>query len=152
MIREQFVLIVKYWKLKSYLVDVLKYDELTARKTIAEIRKMDQEVLHEFLVWFNSDSEEAPDMSCNGVSLRDIVEIRNTDIVSAFVDLNWIKNDPARAKYVIRKPLDHMQVTEADKDIIRRIARKKNWDLKEELESSEDVSDVKVSSEKIKDE
>jgi hypothetical protein len=91
-------------------------------------------------------------MSFNGVSLRDIVEIRNTDVVSAFVDLNWIKNDPVRAKYVIRKPLDDMQITEADKDIIRRIARKKNWDLKEEQDKPEDVSDIKESSEEIKDE
>ncbi len=152
MIREQFILIVKYWKLKKYLVDELNYDELTARKTITEVRKLDQEILHEFLVWFNSNSEEIPDLSFNGVSLKDIVEIRGTDIVSAFVDLNWIKNDPLRAKYVLGKPLDDMKITESDKDIIREIARKKNWKLKEELNNPENVSDIKASSEETKDE
>lgn len=139
--KDQFILILKYWKIKKYLIETLSYDEQAAKKTIAEIRKMKPEILHEFLVWFNSNSEELPNLTYNGITLKDIMELRAVDPISAFIDLNWVKVDPIKAKYLLGKPLGNYRVTEDEKEILRSIAKKRNWDFQEE--DNEDVSDIK---------
>lgn len=143
MIIDNFRMIVKYYTLKKYLMNKLDYSEQTAKNAIAEIRKMDPEILHMFVVWFNGDiSAPLPNKKINGITLQNIIDLNHVDPVSAFIDLNWIKEDPDKAKYYIAKPcssISEQEITKDMKDELRNIAKKKGWQISESAENQSDI-------------
>lgn len=143
MIIDNFRMIVKYYTLKKYLINKLDYDDQTAKATIAEIRKMDPEILHMFVVWFNGDiSAPLPNKKINGITLQNIIDLNHVDPVSAFIDLNWIKEDPDNARYYIAKPCSsssEQDITEDMKEELRNIAKKKGWKISEGTENQDNI-------------
>jgi len=130
---------LNYWALKSALMNEWKYSQQEAKHQIAELRRMEPRIVHAFLEWRRTKA--LPAERINGMSVQDIITHDQVDPYAAFLSWNWLALEPEEAYYALNHPVDTMEITENDKDQLRRIARQRGWKI-DEPEEPEDTSDL----------
>ena len=77
------------------------YTEKEIRHLFNTIRKMDRESRRWVIRWFHEG--EFPKKEVEGVTVEWLIKELNYKPINAFIAINWLKEDPAAAKYFMVK-------------------------------------------------
>lgn len=140
---EKIIMKISYQRLKSYLVNELKYEEQRAKRTISALRKVEPSVLKAFLHWFFTGN--FPRESLYGINVKALCDRRSLDEVTAFLTVDWAARNPQAAKSALSTKHDTLVFSEEDTKYFQEIMDNNGWLINgKEQKIEEDTSDLAV--------
>ena len=136
---ENIKIIIKYFRIKKYLMNELGYSNKSAIRVIDKIRKMKPEIKRAFVVWFTKG--ETPKEPLCGVDYDKLLTYRDLNHVSAFLAIDWYARNPEDAFNALSAPQKDVgrEPACASEDEINRLLDKYSIKHVEPTENTDDI-------------
>lgn len=102
----------------AYLSEILGYTPKMTERTLKSVKAMDSQVLEWFVDWMETGLY--PQTPVEGVTARELLEKAELGLnpVSVFLTLDFLKKDPAGAKYILTQRAEKRDMDEKKMEIL----------------------------------